>query len=65
MGYLTTVMFHLAEKELLTRRQPNRKTYVYIIVQSREEYLSAVAGRLIDGLVADSGRDNYWNSKSG
>lgn len=52
---IMTVMFHLAEKGLLSRRQRNRKTYVYTIVQSREEYLSGVAGRLIDGLVADFG----------
>jgi predicted transcriptional regulator len=57
LAYTTimTVMFHLAEKGLLTRRQLNHKTYVYTTVQSREEYLSAVAGRLIDGLVADFG----------
>lgn len=52
---IMTVMLHLAEKGLLQRHQPARKTYVYTIAQTRDEYLSSVAGQMIDGLVADFG----------
>jgi len=52
---IMTVMFHLAEKGLLHRRQQNRKTYVYTIAQSRDEYLDRAAGRMIDGLAEDFG----------
>ena len=52
---IMTVMFHLAEKGLLNRRQQNRKTYVYTIALTRDEFLDKAAGRMIDGLVADFG----------
>ena len=50
-----TVMFHLAEKGLLHRHQQNRKTYIYTIAQTRDEFLDRVAARMTDGLVEDFG----------
>jgi predicted transcriptional regulator len=50
-----TVMFHLAEKGLLHRHQQNRKTYIYTIAQTREEFLDRVAARMVEGLVDDFG----------
>ena len=52
---IMTVMFHLAEKGLLHRRQQNRKTYVYTIAMTRDEFLDRSVGRMVDTLVADFG----------
>jgi predicted transcriptional regulator len=52
---IMTVMFHLAEKGLLHRHQQNRKTYIYTIAQTRDEFLDRVAARMVDGLVEDFG----------
>jgi predicted transcriptional regulator len=52
---IMTVMFHLAEKGLLLRRQQNRKTYVYTIAMSRDEFLDRSARRMVDALVEDFG----------
>jgi predicted transcriptional regulator len=52
---IMTVMFHLAEKGLLLRRQQNRKTYVYTIAMSRDEFLERSARRMVDALVEDFG----------
>jgi predicted transcriptional regulator len=52
---IMTVMFHLAEKNLLLRRQQNRKTYVYTIAMSRDEFLDRSARRMVDALVEDFG----------
>src|SRR6476660_2027969 len=52
---IMTVMFHLSEKGLLNRHQQNRKTYVYTIAMTREQYLDSVVSRMVDGLVEDFG----------
>ena len=56
---IMTVMFHLAEKGLLPRRQQNRKTYVYTIAMSRDEFLDCAARRMVDALVEDFGEARH------
>jgi predicted transcriptional regulator len=52
---IMTVMFHLSEKGLLHLQQQNRKTYVYTIAMTRDQYLDSVVSRMVDGLVEDFG----------
>ena len=40
---------------LQARHQQNRKTYIYTIAQTRDEFLDRVAARMTDGLVEDFG----------
>lgn len=49
-----TVMSRLAEKGLLARSLEG-KTYRYRAARSKEEFLGAVSGRIVDDLLADFG----------
>jgi predicted transcriptional regulator len=50
-----TVMSHLADKGLLTRIPLDKKTYLYRVALSREEFLERASQQLVDTLVADFG----------
>ena len=50
-----TVMGNLAEKGLLERRSLDRKTHLYRVALSREEYLERASRQMVDTLVEDFG----------
>jgi predicted transcriptional regulator len=56
LAYTTimTVMSHLADKGLLHRHHQG-KTHYYQVIQSRDEFLTSVAARQVERLVANFG----------
>ena len=50
-----TVMTHLTEKGLLTRFPLDKKTHIYKVALTREEFLARSSQRMVDTLVADFG----------
>ncbi len=50
-----TVMSHLAEKGLLTRTSLDKKTHLYTVALSKEEFLARSSQQMVDTLVADFG----------
>ena len=50
-----TVMGHLAEKGLLTRTPLDKKTHVYRVAMSKEEFLARSSQQVVDTLVQDFG----------
>lgn len=50
-----TIMGHLVEKGLLTRSPIDKKTYLYHVALSKEEFLARSSQRMIDVLLADFG----------
>lgn len=50
-----TVMGHLAEKGLLSRTPLDKKTHIYRVALSREEFLARESQKMVDTLVADFG----------
>lgn len=52
---IMTVMSHLAEKGLLTRTPLDKKTHLYHVALSQEEFLARSSQQMVDALVADFG----------
>ncbi len=50
-----TVMVHLAEKGLLSRTPLDKKTHIYSVALSRDEFLARESQKMVDTLVADFG----------
>mgnify|MGYP002336475652 CR=1 FL=1 len=50
-----TVMAHLADKGLLTRRPLDKKTHIYRVALTQEEFLARASQQMVDTLVADFG----------
>ncbi len=50
-----TVMGNLAEKGLLTRTALDKKTHLYRVALSREEFLDRASRRMVDRMVEDFG----------
>lgn len=50
-----TVMGHLADKGLLTRTPLDKKTHIYNVALTREEFLARESQKMVDTLVADFG----------
>ena len=50
-----TVMGHLAEKGLLTRTPLDKKTHIYSVALTREEFLARESQKMVNALVADFG----------
>lgn len=50
-----TVMGHLAEKGLLTRTSLDKRTHLYSVALTREEFLARTSQKMVDILIADFG----------
>lgn len=50
-----TVMVHLAEKGLLTRTAIDKKTHLYSVALTREEFLARESQKMVDTMVSDFG----------
>lgn len=50
-----TVMAHLAEKGLLTRRSIDKKTHLYTVALTREEFLARSSRRMVEAMLEDFG----------
>ncbi len=50
-----TVMGHLAEKGLLTRTSIDKKTHLYHVALTREEFLARESRKMVDSMLADFG----------
>ena len=50
-----TVMGHLTEKRLLTRAPLDKKTHIYRVALTRDEFLARESQKMVDTLVADFG----------
>ena len=50
-----TVMVHLSEKGLLTRTSIDKKTHLYHVALTREEFLARESRKMVDSMVADFG----------
>ena len=50
-----TVMMHLAEKGLLTRTPLDKKTHLYRVALTEEEFLTRSSRQMVDALVEDFG----------
>ncbi len=50
-----TVMGHLTEKGLLTRTPLDKKTHLYRVALTREEFMERESQKMVDTLVADFG----------
>jgi predicted transcriptional regulator len=50
-----TVMGHLADKGLLTRTPLDKKTHIYRVALTREDFLARSSQQMVDALVADFG----------
>lgn len=52
---IMTVMVHLSEKGLLTRTSIDKKTHLYHVALSREEFLARESRKMVDSMLADFG----------
>jgi predicted transcriptional regulator len=50
-----TVMGHLAEKGLLKRTPVDKRTHLYHVALTRDEFLARASQQMVDALVADFG----------
>lgn len=50
-----TVMGHLAEKGLLTRTPLDKKTHLYHVAMTEEEFLARTSREMVDTMIADFG----------
>ncbi len=50
-----TVMIHLAEKGLLTRTLLDKKTHIYRVALTEQEFLAHSSQKMVDALVKDFG----------
>ncbi len=50
-----TVMSNLAEKGLLTRTPIDKKTHLYSVALTREEFLAQASQKMVDALIHDFG----------